>query len=284
LDKKKSGSARSGTTILGKIIHSFQNVEYAFEPPILFSLFALIDKMPKTQWGLLYETFLYEDILMGALSGRGLNCNRKDDSSIYKVKTADMIKKRLSHSLRKVEANSLVHKSTIAYKMPNIVPFIPKLKKYYPQTKVVVITRNAPEVFHSLLEKKWFGNKNLRAKNIIWPNRTHKGLGVPFWVRKGEEQLWYSMDELHRCAYYYIRVNKPLNRIPNAIVIKYNNLVAHPTGTAKRLAAKLNLRFGEKTRMILKTVKKTEKRRDQHILEKLDPVIRKRIKYYSEIS
>ena len=32
------GSARSGTTIIGKLIHSLKNIEYQFEPPMLVSL------------------------------------------------------------------------------------------------------------------------------------------------------------------------------------------------------------------------------------------------------
>ena len=41
--------ARSRTTIIGKIIHSFDRVEYAFEPPDLLSLLSLIDIMIQHQ-------------------------------------------------------------------------------------------------------------------------------------------------------------------------------------------------------------------------------------------
>jgi len=33
-----SGVARSGTTIVGKLISSFDGVEYSFEPPMMFTL------------------------------------------------------------------------------------------------------------------------------------------------------------------------------------------------------------------------------------------------------
>ena len=49
-----SGGARSGTTIIGKVLHSLKNVEYAFEPPALFALFPLINDLPKKIWKLLY--------------------------------------------------------------------------------------------------------------------------------------------------------------------------------------------------------------------------------------
>ena len=80
-----TGGARNGTTILGKIFHSFNNVEYIFEPPLFFSLFALIDSLDKDDWKLLYETYLYEEFLINALGGRNLNYNKssKRDNKQY---------------------------------------------------------------------------------------------------------------------------------------------------------------------------------------------------------
>ena len=91
-----SGSARSGTTILSKILHSFKNVELVYEPPVLFSLFALLPEIEEKQWRLLYETYLYEEFFINALSGRSVNCNRKDDSSIFLVKDKEELDKRLN--------------------------------------------------------------------------------------------------------------------------------------------------------------------------------------------
>ena len=72
-----SGSARSGTTILAKILHSFKNVELAFEPPVLYSLFALLPELEEKQWRLLYETHLYEEFFRDALSGRAINSSER---------------------------------------------------------------------------------------------------------------------------------------------------------------------------------------------------------------
>jgi hypothetical protein len=48
--------ARSGTTLVGSLIHSMRGVEYSFEPPTLFMLFPLLDQIPAEAWKLLYET------------------------------------------------------------------------------------------------------------------------------------------------------------------------------------------------------------------------------------
>src|SRR5512141_1115475 len=81
-----TGSARSGTSLVGSIIHSMDKVEYAYEPPMLVSLFAMINGLPEAQWKFLYETYLYEEILLNSIAGRAINCNVSDYSSIYKVK------------------------------------------------------------------------------------------------------------------------------------------------------------------------------------------------------
>ena len=42
-----TGCARSGTTILGKILSTLKNVEYGYEPEFLFGLLPKIHKLHK---------------------------------------------------------------------------------------------------------------------------------------------------------------------------------------------------------------------------------------------
>lgn len=279
-----SGCARSGTTIMGKIIHSFQDVEYCFEPPMLFSIFALLPVLGEKEWRLLYETYLYEEFLINTLAGRGLNCNRADDSSIYPVKTEEIIERRLSTSLRKIDTEIKAQNSKIAYKTTDIVPFIPQLQRYYPGIKIIVMTRNAPEVFNSILEKSWFNSRTLQQENLIWPNRFIKNFRIPFWVDLNDDELWYEMDELHRIAYYYLRINKSINNISGCIIVKYDDLIQDPTATATSLAEMLGLSWGDKTEQILGTVRRTKKKRNYDILNHLVHEIRDQVEYYSSIS
>lgn len=279
-----SGGARSGTTIVGKILHTFQDVEYTFEPPMLFSLFALLPVVGEGQWKLLYETYLYEEFLMNALAGRGLNCNSVDDSSIFRVKPKELVEERLRYSLRKSDAERQAKDSKLAYKMPDIVPLLPKVKQYYPGTRIIIMTRKAPEVFNSILEKRWLSSQNLKDKNLNWPNRFADGLRIPFWVDPKDDELWYNMDELHRIAYYYLMINKPIKQIQGCITVKYDDLIKNPISTIRSLADILGLEWGEKTDEILKTVRRTKKDRDYDILKQLKPEIRDEVEYYSSIS
>jgi len=279
-----SGCARSGTTIIGKIIHSFQNIEFVYEPPTLYTLFALISKLEKKYWKILYETYLYEDFFINAISGRSLNCNIKDDSSIYKVKSKKFINKRLSRSLKKEDAEKLIKNSYISYKMPDIVPFIPKLKKYYPRTTVIIITRKAHEVINSLIDKNWFSNETLLKKNVTWPNREINNIKIPFWVNPKDDEKWIEMDELHRCAYYYILMNKSICQISTPIIIKYDDLINDPLKTINKLKTNLKISWGEKTKEIIDTLKYPRKKGNINILNKLNKNFKEEIKYYSNTS
>ena len=108
---------------------------------MLFSMMPLINIMPESQWKLLYETYLYEEFFVNAICGRSINCNRSDDSSIYNVKGAKLIEGRLNRSIGKVKAELIGSDHTLAFKMPDIVPFIPLMLQYYPNTRVVIMKR-----------------------------------------------------------------------------------------------------------------------------------------------
>lgn len=272
-----SGSARSGTTITGKILHSFTSVEYCFEPSTLFSVFALMEKIEEPAWRLLYETYLYEEFLMNALAGRNLNCNRADDSSIYRVKSAAEVEARQARSLGKSEAEVLTADRTLAFKMPDIVPFLGRLKEFYPQTRLVMMRRNAVDTFVSLRRKGWFTDETLRTRNLNWPNTFIDGLRVPFWVRPDDHEKWAAMDELHRIAYYYLLTNGGIAALDATAVVDYEALVERPREVARELADTLGLSFGPKTEEILATVAPCGGERDAAILDGLDPDVRMQV-------
>lgn len=270
-----SGSVRSGTTIMGKLIHSLQNVEYVLEPPTMYSLFSLLDLIEEDHWKLIYETYLYEEFLINALAGRSINCNRVDDSSIFNCKSEQLIQSRLIRSLKKTEAERLAHNSTIAYKTPSVLPWLKRLKKYYPGTKIVVMTRGATDVFNSILEKGWFTDEALKNENYVYPNHFKNGIRIPFWVKSEDHDQWIEMNELHRVAYYFIRMNKAIVDKPEYITVKYEDLLADPMGTTKALVEKLDLSFGEKTTELVGSVKRrVHNDRNYGILDDLDTSVR----------
>jgi hypothetical protein len=217
------------------------------------------------------------------LCGRSINCNRADDSSIYKVKSYYEIQSRLNQSIRKNDVELLANQYRISYKIPNVTPFLPKLVKYYPDTRVVIVKRDAVNTISSLLLKKWFHDESLKM-NVIWPFRIYKNVHIPYWVKEKDDKKWLEMSEIDRCAYYYIRINEGAERIQNKIEICYNNLVADPGKVVQKLSEKLSLEYGEKTDEIINQIKPTTAKKDFAIMEKISPNFAKLVEFYSEKS
>jgi len=276
-----SGTARNGTTITGQLIHSMNNVEYAFEPPTLLSLINAIDKIEKNIWKFLYETYLYEDFLINAIAGRNINFNKNDDSSIYYAKTEEEIQARMKETQGKYMCENKIKESVIAFKSLNNIEHIIELKNYYPSTKIVILLRDAPSAINSILHKKWFANSN---SEMIWPLRKYKKNTVPFFVFEGEEDFWCSLSELDKAAFYYIKINKKQRQIKDAIFVKYNELINNPISAAESLASSLNLNFGPLTQSLITKIKPTFKEFDPGILDKISVDMRNQVKSLSSFA
>lgn len=271
-----TGSARSGTTILGKIIHSMKHVEYTFEPPALIPLFARINKLDDQNWRLFFEAYLYEDFFVNALAGRNLNFNTNDDSCIYNVKSKQEIEERLTLAMRKHDVQSMEEKGIITFKLPNMVPFLAQFDQYYPEIKKIILVRNPVDTINSLLRKEWYNIDVLNKQNRTWPVIFYNNQNIPFWVDEEDYGLWLDLDEINRCAYCYLKMSEARD-IHNAYIIKYDELIESPSATINRLAKDLNLEFGELTRELINGIKKSDIMRDDKILEKLVPELHDQI-------
>ena len=278
-----SGSARSGTTIVGKLIHSFETIEYVFEPPALIALFPLINSMQRQHWDYLYEAYLYEEFLINAVSGRSINTNRADDSSIFKLKDEEEIASRLNRSWPKGEATRLAVDSRVAYKIPNIVGYVPELCRRYPGMAVIMMVRNAVETIHSLMAKNVFTPGHPSA-TLPWPFRIIENVRIPYWVRIGDENLWNELNEIDRYAYYYIRMNENVCGSRHQFVIKYSELVNSPLLVSQKLSDFLGLSFGKRTEATIASIKPSGKVLDTSIIASISEIFRGQVVEYSGLS
>lgn len=268
-----TGSARSGTTILGKIIHSMENVEYSFEPPFLLGLFSKINAIDEDSWKFFYQNYLYEDFFLNSISGRNLNFNKNDDSSIYKVKSKLEIEKRINGKFRKESLEKLAKNHLIAYKLPSLVPFIAQFSNYFPSNRIIYLKRNPIDCLNSLIDKEWFSDNSLEYTNRIWPIYRIKGRVIPFWVDKEDFDLWIKMDEFNRNAYYFIKMSTNIS-LANVYQLDYDDLLEKPDNTINELSKELDVKFGEKTNSLINTIKKTKKDRDLKVLNELIPELK----------
>ena len=278
-----TGSARSGTTIIGKLLSSFDCAEYAYEPPALLTLISAINEIDETQWRMLYEAYLYEEFLLNALAGRVFNFNKFDDSAIFKTKSQEEIDRRLSLNLAKSSAEELASKHTVIYKIPDIGGKAAMLKKYYPSMNIVIMLRDAVGTLNSVIQRGWFNKKN-EESNLIWPFTIFEAKRVPFWVLPKDIEYWVGLSEIDRAAYYYVRINEDISNISDGIVIKYSNLIQSPQVVAGNLSEKLGLHLSEKSLEIVGAITKTEKFRDLKIVDKINKDLRDRVLYYSDLS
>ena len=278
-----TGGGRSGTTVLGKLIHSYRHVEYTFEPPMLVVLFALIRQLPESTWRFLYEAYLAEEFLSNAVAGRTINTNRFDDSSIYAVKSAADVEGRLSRSWSKRDVMEQVASKTLAYKIPNIVPFLREITSYYPGSRVVVIKRGAAESIHSLLAKAWFRNEGAQAATA-WPFKQVEQWRVPYWVRSGDESLWCELSELDRCAYYYLLMSEAPPPDERVLHLRYSSLVTRPAETSELLAQWIGVEAGERTSDVLASIRPTGMSVDAGIIHKISSQFRDAVREQSALS
>ena len=278
-----SGSARSGTTIIGKILHSFQNVEYVFEPTMIFTLLALRNKIGEDEFKAIYGSYLYDEFLVNSVAGRAINCNIHDDSSIYNVKSKKEILSRLKKINTKSKIESDIKTYNIAYKANSIVPFIPYIEKIYPKTKVLITLRGPIGVINSLLRKKWFSKKNNEMSHSM-PFRIKNDVNIPFWVEEHDDDIWIELSEIDRAAYYYIQTYGGIDNFNRYNLIRYTGLISNPTKVVEYLSDSLNLDFGIKTKSIINTIKPNMIERDINIISKISEEFRNRLKELTDFA
>jgi hypothetical protein len=253
-----TGNGRSGTTILGKIIHSMRNVEYVFEPPLLGSLLPLISKMEESHFRLLFETYCFDELLIGQITGRAFNFNRNDDSCINLTKAPDEIDHRMAAAWSKLKAVEAVRNSRLLIKLPDLTGLLAALRWLYPTMTFIVTQREPDSVIQSVIRKGWYKNATLKNCLFLMPSQTIDFL-TPFWVAPEDIDNWRQWSELERAAYYYIRNTEGATDVEGTISVIYERLVANPDKVVRELADQLGLEYGALTpQLISETRARTE--------------------------
>lgn len=249
-----TGAARSGTTIMGNLIYSFKDVEYLYEPPMLFSLIPIIDQMNTQDWRLLFETYLFEDFLVDAIAGRRINLNLHDNSCIYHAKADEEVKRRLSRFVPKQDAYHIARRRRVVVKMPDILPFIGRIIDFYPDIQLLVTVRRPETVIASLLKRNWFSDETLRESVMIWPSKEGFEMTVPSWLPEELIQQWFVSSEVERCCLYYLIMYESVVSLASCLVVDYDLFVENPNKMMDHISSSLKLDYGTKTTSILSSV------------------------------
>src|SRR5262249_27993660 len=130
--------------------------------------FYMIDSLPEEQWKLLLESFVFEELLLQALAGRRLNLNKNDNSCVYHSRPPEEIAERLARTHRHHELFPRAMKYRLAFKMPETVPQLDRLRRYYPKMTFLVMLRRPESVIASLMERGWYSDHQLSHMGGDW--------------------------------------------------------------------------------------------------------------------
>lgn len=268
-----AGLYRSGTTILGKLLGSFKNAEYIFEPPMVLHLDYLVQrkKIDDTLAADILRTNLAEDYMLNFLHGRRYNMRPCDDSSVFVMKSYDdsvgrwLKIKRLKNAIDFYRAHDfrLIFKNAAKYSI------IPVLLKNYTSCRIVEIIRDLRSVLSSLLARGWFSNKAVKDSEYgIWPFNKDNLVKVPY-VGEGSDIEEYETANEETRAIDFINA-KMRNRFEAKEIIdskykssihtmKYEDMIKDARATAIDISNFIQMDLSPKTDELIKTVKETNR-------------------------
>jgi len=244
-----TGCARSGTTILGKILSTLKNVEYAFEPSYLHTLLARIHILSKKNWLPLYNEYLIEYIFFNSCLGRNANLRKIDDSYIGNSLSSKDLKAKLKVNLSRIKFENYLkkNKKSLIIKIPGVSRSLVALEKYYPKNKFIISKRNSKSISKSIVKKKWFrNNKNLP---VAFNNQNLFGKKI--------HKKWIKLNEKKKTEEYIKYVEKECKKLKNKHIFSYDNFIQNPEKEINKICKFLNLKKTSKTLEILKTVRQT---------------------------
>lgn len=253
-----SGPARSGTSLLGNLIASFKSIEYSFEPSTLFTLLRLKKQTPLESWKLVYETYLYDDLLLGAVSGRSANFRKKDESSIYNYKDNEEIKGRLEGPGSKSQIQRLSADRRLAIKLPDVVDVLPSLSKTYPDMSIIIIFREPIATINSWLSRAWLSDESLTGGLTLFPFKKYKNFRIPHFIPLGREEYFVELSEPDRIVYYLNHVYESIILLPKKILFRYEDICDQPNDTILSLSTVLKTIPTKKTYELMSKIRPIE--------------------------
>ena len=257
------GPQRSGTSLTGKILGSMKEVEYFYEPELLFSLMPSINKIDKKIWSILFETYVVEDLFFNNLTGRKINLKKFEESYIGNYLSKKNINTRLSSLLKKKNLSKKLNKTKIVIKIPDCIKYFHQYQKIYKKNKFIILRRDIFENLRSLVKKNWYDN--LGYTNEIYPFIKDKKNYYPIWIEKKHKKLWNSFNKYEKAAFYLIENYNYQNKIKNKLTINYEQIVKNPNKILKLFEKNLKVTQTDLTKKNIKMKKRKKETKKSNI-------------------
>ena len=255
------GAPRTGTSFFGNLLGSYNNIEFYHEPYLFNNLLNVSSEMPLNTFKKIFYSYIFEDLFFNSITGRSINTNKYDISSIYNYKSKKEVENRLNQKnnrnliITKYKKNKLVIKTIYPInKFKNIFSKIYNFNK-------IIIYRNLNDTINSMLKKKWFkDNDNIISMGEFYQIKNNNVF--PIFLDKKNFNYWQSLNELDKCAYYYLIHYKSISNINNYISIDYDTFNSNKNLIVKEIENKFNLKKGPKTKEIINNFKNSKSETD----------------------
>lgn len=283
-----TGLPRSGTTISGKLLGSFTEIEYAFEPPLVPYLDAKArhDLLSEEIVAELLKVYLYYDYFSNYVHGRRYNFRPGDSSYVLGMKTVPEILEQWDRVANMQDALDVTPEYRFCLKSPGTYHAQSALIEAFPEISIVEIVRNLDRVVASLVDKRWFYGKNLGQDSTgLWPFHEFDGeFLVPYLVESGDKEAWQTMSPETRTVYICNRLaedrlafEEQFSNRDNYTKIRYENLKEDPEKVAKELSKKLGVSWGAMSDNVVDEIEPTKAPSEiESILNSCSNSVRKR--------
>lgn len=201
-----TGVARSGTTILAKIIGSFCDVNYLFEPAIMLLVPPLIQKkfLSEKQGADLLKGVLFEDFYLQMIQGRYVNFNKNDDSYIGNYLDLKNVEQRWEKYKRKIDVIDDLEnkKSLFIIKSPNVQPYLSIIKKIFTGVRFIDVIRDGNDIISSSIRRGFYSDNDLNGRIINW-SYNHNKIKIPCFIEDKDMDLFSNWNHHTRVAYIW---------------------------------------------------------------------------------
>jgi hypothetical protein len=262
-----TGIPRSGTSIFGQLVGSFDPVEYAYEPPMVNYFDAMLrhKQMDPETVEDIFLPYLYFDHFASYLHGRGYSFREGDFSYILGMKTLPEILEQWNTVQGLGDAIERGPEYTFSFKYPGFYDLLSVLYDANPSIKVLDLGRNLDRIAASMYDKEWFSDQTLQPNSPgRWPYHETNGIQVPYLVAEEDVEWWQKMTPSTRTIYICNRFAEDrlafINQYGNRNTyreVRYERLVESPDILCQETADFIDVKPGQKTSDVVDSVRST---------------------------
>ena len=191
-----TGTSRSGTSIIERLVGSMQDCFSVFEPVSLPMILTLIEQeqLAVDEGKTLLQSILFEDLFLQRLHGRNLNFNRLDQTYYENYETLEDVKTCWSdfRSRKDVLSWLSVNRYHLIVKNPNLQPLLQLIDGLFLGVKFIIVYRKSDDTVGSNIRKGFFNDQDIT------------GGMAGYWC----EQFFKNVDDDTFCTPWFIDTDK----------------------------------------------------------------------------